>query len=95
MRQNGHVQLYQRFARDDEVPLYAILSHTWQDGEEVMYDKMLKGCNKTRHALIRYGFALSRRGAMALSTSALTPAILTKQIRPIQVLVWGSRHNNR
>jgi len=59
-----------------------------------MYDKMLKGYNKTRHTLIRYGFTLSRRGVITLSTSALTPAILTKQIRPIQVLVWGSRHNN-
>jgi hypothetical protein len=36
------------FVRDDEVPAYAILSHTWQDGEEVTYGEMIEGSNNNK-----------------------------------------------
>jgi hypothetical protein len=33
---------------EDTVPPYAILSHTWQDDEEVTYDELIKGSNKDK-----------------------------------------------
>jgi hypothetical protein len=34
------------FVQEDEVPPYAILSHTWQEDEEVTYDEIIEGSNK-------------------------------------------------
>ncbi|KAF2188149.1 HET-domain-containing protein [Zopfia rhizophila CBS 207.26] len=33
---------------DDKVPSYAILSHTWQEDEEVTFSELVKGSNKTK-----------------------------------------------
>lgn len=39
---------FEEFSGDKEIPSYAILSHTWIDGEEVTYDEMPQGCDKTK-----------------------------------------------
>jgi hypothetical protein len=33
---------------DDRLPPYAILSHTWSDGEEVTYDELVAGTGKEK-----------------------------------------------
>jgi hypothetical protein len=33
---------------DEEIPPYAILSHTWQEGEEVTYDDLMRGSGKSK-----------------------------------------------
>jgi hypothetical protein len=43
-------------------PLYAILSHTWSEGEEVIYDELVagKGKNKAGYAKLRFCGELRR-----------------------------------
>ncbi|XPS69160.1 hypothetical protein M3J09_001440 [Ascochyta lentis] len=41
-------QFTRDFRPEDEVPPYAILSHTWLEGEEVIYDDILEGRNTDR-----------------------------------------------
>ena len=40
----------------DDLPPYAILSHTWTDGEEVIYDELVAGTGKSKagYAKIRF-----------------------------------------
>ena len=33
---------------DDEIPPYAILSHTWREGEEVTFQDLIKGTGKNK-----------------------------------------------
>jgi hypothetical protein len=42
--------------KDDDLPLYAILSHTWSDGQEVTYNEIVAGTgkDKTGYAKIRF-----------------------------------------
>lgn len=44
---------------DDEIPAYAILSHTWQAGQEVTFDDLIKD-NKTRSSKVRSSLRLLR-----------------------------------
>jgi len=41
---------------DDDPPLYAILSHTWTEGQEVTYNELVAGTgrDKTGYAKIRF-----------------------------------------
>ena len=41
---------------DDELPPYAILSHTWTEGQEVTYHELVAGTgkDKTGYAKIRF-----------------------------------------
>ena len=41
---------------NDDIPPYAILSHTWSEGEEVTYDELItgKGENKAGYDKIRF-----------------------------------------
>ncbi|KAF2094587.1 HET-domain-containing protein [Rhizodiscina lignyota] len=39
----GKFQLTRDFIRNDEIPPYAILSHTWTDGEEVTFQDLTEG----------------------------------------------------
>lgn len=41
---------------NDDIPPYAILSHTWSEGEEVVYDELVtsKGKNKAGYAKLRF-----------------------------------------
>jgi hypothetical protein len=42
----GEFSLTEYFVNDDEVPPYAILSHTWVVGEEVVYEELKNGAGK-------------------------------------------------
>jgi hypothetical protein len=42
---DGSLSFTSDLVEGDTVPPYAILSHTWQHGEEVSYDEMNKGSN--------------------------------------------------
>jgi hypothetical protein len=50
----GHLEL--RCFNDDDPPPYAILSHTWTEGQEVTYNELVtgEGKNKTGFAKIRF-----------------------------------------
>lgn len=45
---DGGLGLTETFISDEEVPPYAILSHTWQDGHEVTFDDLLTGNGKEK-----------------------------------------------
>ena len=40
IQQDGTLSLTEDLLGDDSVPAYAILSHTWQEGEEVTFDNL-------------------------------------------------------
>ena len=42
----GELGLTKYFVNDDEIPPYAILSHTWMAGEEVVYEELKDGAGK-------------------------------------------------
>ena len=42
----GEFGLTEYFVNDDEIPPYAILSHTWVAGEEVVYEELKNGAGK-------------------------------------------------
>jgi hypothetical protein len=42
----GEFGLTEYFVNDDEIPPYAILSHTWVAGEEVVYEELKDGAGK-------------------------------------------------
>jgi archaellum biogenesis ATPase FlaH len=45
---DGNLSLTEDLIGDKEVPTYAILSHTWQDGQEVTFDDWTKGNAKSK-----------------------------------------------
>jgi hypothetical protein len=45
-RDAGEFGLTEYFVNDDEIPPYAILSHTWVAGEEVVYEELKDGAGK-------------------------------------------------
>ena len=47
-RNAGEFSLTKYFVRDDEIPPYAILSHTWKDGEEVSLEDLMDGTGKDK-----------------------------------------------
>ncbi|OAL56071.1 HET-domain-containing protein [Pyrenochaeta sp. DS3sAY3a] len=53
---NGTCSLTKDLYEDDDVPAYAILSHTWQEGQEVTFDdlKNKTGNHKLGYAKIRF-----------------------------------------
>ena len=36
------------FVGDDEIPPYAILSHTWKEGQEVTFSDLINGTGKSK-----------------------------------------------
>jgi hypothetical protein len=52
----GNLELTPDLVGGDEVPPYAILSHTWHDGQEVTFDDMKRniGKNKTGYDKILF-----------------------------------------
>jgi hypothetical protein len=44
----GKFILTKDFVDDDEVPLYAILSHTWVQGEEVTFEDLTNNTGKDK-----------------------------------------------
>jgi hypothetical protein len=51
---NGDLKLFP--FNDDELPPYAILSHTWAEGQEVTHNELVSGTgkDKTGYAKIRF-----------------------------------------
>ena len=41
---NGKLSFTKDITKDAEIPPYAILSHTWQEGQEVTFDELRKDC---------------------------------------------------
>jgi hypothetical protein len=39
----GEISLTKDFVGDDPIPLYAILSHTWEEGHEVTFRDLMDG----------------------------------------------------
>jgi hypothetical protein len=46
--ENGNLELTADLVGGDEIPPYAILSHTWQEGQEVIFDDMRNNLGKTK-----------------------------------------------
>src|SRR2546429_4984461 len=44
----GEFGLTEYFVNDDKIPPYAILSHTWVAGEEVVYEELKNGAGKDK-----------------------------------------------
>jgi hypothetical protein len=64
----------------DDIPKYAILSHTWGAGtEEVPYGDVIDGTGKSKPATTRSGSVRSRLLTMACNTSGWTPAVSISQ----------------
>jgi len=42
----GEFSLTKDFVCDDEIRPYAILSHTWKDGEEITFEELIDGTGK-------------------------------------------------
>lgn len=40
--------MLKEFIGEDQIPPYAILSHTWRDGEEVTFDELMNGTGKSK-----------------------------------------------
>lgn len=52
---------------DDRVPRYAILSHTWIEGEEVAYNELLAGTGTDKRGYAKIRFCAERAAADELS----------------------------
>lgn len=44
------------FVGDDIIPPYAILSHTWKDGEEVTFDELTNGAGNAKQGYNKIQF---------------------------------------
>jgi hypothetical protein len=55
--ENGKSCLSKEFTGDDEIPNYAILSHTWgPDGDEVTFEDLAKGTGENKHGYKKIQF---------------------------------------
>src|SRR5947209_4352273 len=54
----GHVEL--TLFDDDDPPRYAILSHTWSDGNEVTYNELLAGNGKGKTGFAKITFCMRK-----------------------------------
>lgn len=54
----GDIQLIT--VNDDDPPPYAILSHTWTDGQEVTYNELVAGASKDKTGYDKIRFCLDR-----------------------------------
>ena len=62
----GEFGLTKYFVNDDEIPPYAILSHTWVAGEEVVYEELKNGAGKGKSGYhkIRFCGEQARRNGL-------------------------------
>jgi len=54
---------------DDKIPPYAILSHTWDEGQEVTFDDLMKNKERIRQDTTRSTFAHHRLSVMVWTIS--------------------------
>ena len=62
----SELSLTKDFVGDDEIPPYAILSHTWVAGEEVVYEELKDGAGKGKfgYRKIRFCGEQARRDGL-------------------------------
>jgi hypothetical protein len=66
----GEFSLTDYFMNQDKIPPYAILSHTWVAGEEVVLEELKNGTGKGKSlATTRSGCAENRPNTTACNTS--------------------------
>jgi hypothetical protein len=53
---DGGVSLTRDLGGSDVIPPYAILSHTWQEGEEVIHEELVRGSNKEKEGYDKIRF---------------------------------------
>ncbi len=63
----------------DDVPPYAILSHTWSDGEEVTYDELLSGTGKNKRGYNKIRFCGERASQDGLQYFWVDTCCINKQ----------------
>jgi hypothetical protein len=56
--QNGDLELIS--FNDNDLPLYAILSHTWTEGQEVTYNELVSGAGKDKTGYAKICFCVDR-----------------------------------
>ena len=56
----GVYVLTKDFFSDDDIPPYAILSHTWKDGEEVTFKDLSEGTGKDKSGYRKIRFCGER-----------------------------------
>jgi predicted Zn-ribbon and HTH transcriptional regulator len=61
---NGDIQL--TTVNNDHPPPYAILSHTWTDGQEVTYNELVAGTGKDKTSYAKIRFCVDRAAADGL-----------------------------
>jgi hypothetical protein len=64
---NGDVELIS--VNDDNPPPYAILSHTWTEGEEVTYKELVSGTGKEKTGYAKIRFCVERAAQDGLQYS--------------------------
>src|SRR5437762_143665 len=62
----GEFSLTKDLVGDDEIPRYAILSHTWREGEEVTLNDLMDGSGKSKpgYTKIRFCEEQARRDGL-------------------------------
>jgi len=68
----GEFSLTRDLVGDDTIPPYAILSHTWDEDEEVTLADILDGTGKSNLGMTSSDSALTKLSAMACSTAGWT-----------------------
>ncbi|KAJ8111877.1 hypothetical protein OPT61_g5624 [Boeremia exigua] len=59
---NDSISLTKDFVGDDEIPPYAILSHLWQEGQEVTFDDMTRGSGDGKAGWDKIRFCVREAG---------------------------------
>lgn len=73
---NGDLELIS--VDDENLPRYAILSHTWTDGEEVTYDELVAGTGKDKPGYAKIRFCVDRAAENGLQYSWVDTCCINK-----------------
>ena len=58
--ENGEISWTKDLLGDDKIPPYSILSHTWQEGEEVTFDELISKSGKSKAGYDKIRFCARR-----------------------------------
>jgi hypothetical protein len=75
-----HLQLI-TFNDDDQPPPYAILSHTWYDGQEVTYDELIAGTGKDKTGYDKILFCVDRGAKDGIEYSWVDTCCIDKSLQ--------------
>jgi hypothetical protein len=83
---NGELELIS--FDDDNLPPYAILSHTWAEGQEVTYNELVSGTNKEKTGYTKIGFCVDRAAQDGLQYSWVDTCCIDKSsIQELQTAI--------